>query len=80
MKLTVSELIEQILLAINDIPFEYKGKDGFIVPFYEENSIGAVMRFENNETSEIYGIDKIIDFKFIDGKSLKEVCDEIIFF
>ena len=80
MKLTIDELIQHILSIANDIPFEYKGKEGYICPYYDNNIICCDMRLEDNIFYDIQNLDNIINCKFIDGKSLKEVCDEIIFF
>ena len=80
MKLTIEEIIDYILNQPQDIIFHYNGKEGYIFPFYVDGKLEAYMRFEDYETPDFNDIDEIMNFKFIEGKSLNEVGEDIIFF
>jgi hypothetical protein len=72
-KLTIEELTDK--MGWLDIEFYYKNEHGFICPFAPDNiSIG----FLDKELT-VHSYKDVLTQKFIDGKSLTELCDEIDF-
>ncbi|MCC8041956.1 MAG: hypothetical protein LIO69_00255 [Oscillospiraceae bacterium] len=74
-----TELIKtQIAEGASIFEFEYNGLDGNVDYYYiqETKSIEILLWF-NGEEITVYDIDSAMNTKFINGKSLAEVADDI---
>ena len=80
--LTLEELRELIDSLVTDIELEYNGKSGAICPINRKHiDVGfGDYRISDDYTEAVtYSVEEILTAKFIDGKSLTELCDEIGF-
>ena len=71
--MTFENAIKRIQEFASLFAFEYNGKDGDIDPF-NKNKFNL---FYNGETKEVHSIEDVINEPFFDGKSFKEIYDEI---
>ena len=80
--LTLEELRELIDSLVTDIEFEYNGKCGAICPINRKHiDVGfGDYRIPGDYTEALcLSVEETLTTKFIDGKSLTELCDEIKF-
>jgi hypothetical protein len=69
------DLYEWIDSLTQDIDFQYKGRNGSICPF---NRINISLCFDGTETT-VHSISEAMNVKFIDGKSLYDLCEVLEF-
>ena len=80
--LTLEELRELIDSLVTDIVFEYNGKLGAICPINRQHidvSFGDYNIPGDYTEAVCLSAEEALATKFIDGKSLSELCDEIGF-
>lgn len=68
------ELASGISSLMQDIEFQYKGVWGAICPFSRSNI--SVAYGEQEKTFD--SVDAVMNEPFIDGKPIKEICEEFI--
>ena len=68
------ELASDIGSLMQDIEFQYKGVWGAICPFSRSNI--SVAYGEQEKTFD--SVDAVMNEPFIDGKPIKEICEEFI--
>lgn len=68
------ELKAVIASLAQDIDFEYRGKRGSICPFSHSD---ISLSYDGKEIT-IESVDAAMSVPFVDGKSLTEVCEELI--
>ena len=68
------ELASDIGSLMQDIEFQYKGEWGAICPFSRSNI--SVAYGEQEKTFD--SVDAVMNEPFIDGKPIKEICEEFI--
>lgn len=71
--MTPKQLREEILSLTYDIQFVYKGVNGLIMP-YSENDF---MLCYGDDDKEYTNIDDVMNDKFFDGKSLNDISQEV---
>ena len=69
-----SDLKDWIDSLTDDIVFQYKGTFGSICPFNRQNI--SVSYGEDERTFN--SIDDVLDSAFIDGKPLKDICQDFV--
>lgn len=69
-----SDLKDWIDSLTDDIVFQYKGIFGSICPFNRQNI--SVSYGENERTFD--SIDDVMNSAFIDGKPLKDICQDFV--
>ena len=80
--LTLEELRQLINSLATDIEFEYNGKHGAICPINRQHI--DVCYGEYNIPGDCiekvcHSLDEVMKLEFIDGQSLNQLCDKILF-
>lgn len=73
--MTPEQLREEILSLTYDIQFEYKGVNGLIMPYSENDFVLCC----GDDDKQYTDIDDVMSDKFFDGKSLNEICEGVDF-
>ncbi len=73
--MTRQVLKEEILSLTRDIQFEYKGVNGLIMPYSDDD----FMLCYGDNSKSYTNIDDVMSDKFFDGMSLNELCDVVDF-
>ncbi len=73
--MTPKELREEILSLTYDIQFEYKGVNGLIMPYSENDFVLSYGDADKHYTD----INDVMNDKFFAGKSLIEISQEVIY-
>ncbi len=65
-------------LSVNGalLGFEYKGKEGNIDPYYSGKD--TYLLFFDDKELLVHSLDEVFTASFIDGKTLKEVAEQIV--
>lgn len=71
--MTPKQLREEILSLMYDIQFEYKGVNGLIMPYSENDFVLCY----GDDDKEYTNIDDVMSDKFFDGKSLNDISQEV---
>ena len=72
-----TELKRELATAFTDYEFSFNGKHGSICPFNtSEGKFFAGITYDDFQT-ECDDINELMNLKFLDGKSLNEVAEEI---
>ena len=72
--MSAQELRDWIDSLTDDIEFQYKGVWGSICPFSRENISVSYGDKERTFSS----VDELMDTPFVDGKPMKDICDEFV--
>ena len=72
--MNAQELRDWIDSLTDDIEFQYKGVWGSICPFSREN----ISVSYGDEERTFNSVDEVMDTPFVDGKSMKDICDEFV--
>lgn len=72
--MNAQELRDWIDSLTDDIEFQYKGVWGSICPFSRENISVSYGDKERTFSS----VDELMDTPFVDGKPMKDICDEFV--
>lgn len=78
MKRNLHELRDYSLSCVDDIEFTWRGIHGLIIPFSPQKYI-LFFHDPDDLGTEFHDIDEMLNAPYLDGHSLAEVCDEIIF-
>ena len=63
--------------CVDDIEFMWGVKHGLIIPFNQQKFI---LCFEPEDPgTEFHDVDEMLNAPYLDGHSIAEVCDELIF-
>lgn len=78
MKRTFQALREYALSCVDDIEFTWNGVHGLIIPFNRQKYILS-FHDPNDPGTEFHDVDEMLNAPYLDGHSIAEVCDELIF-
>ena len=73
--MTSEQLREEILSLTRDIQFVYKGVNGLIMPYSDDDFVLCY----GDDDKQYTDIDEVMSDKFFDGKSLNEICESVDF-